>query len=129
MSEEAFKNTTLKQLRKRKLHCVKHNDSFTPGIADLSVYSEEAGWTQWIELKYLRRWPKKSGMVDLGFETEQTYFLRKRNGYGLVKVGKEVLLLHARYCDNRHDQMTLRFVSDRLWVRQVDWDELVQRIF
>jgi len=131
MSEKAFQATVLKHFRARKLHCVKHNDSLTPGIPDLSVYHPSQLKTQWIELKVLPKLPKSHiAPVKFGFEEEQIYFLCKRNGFGLVKMEREVLLLPAYACTNKLNAWQLRSAAEARFIAGfVDWDNLVGELF
>ena len=95
MAEVTAVDYVLDGLRRLGAHCVKHND-INVGIADISACLE--GDTQWIEMKATERWPARphTRIWWDHYTEQQALFLRKREGWLMVRVGRDYMLYEGR---------------------------------
>lgn len=85
-------------------HCQKHEDKYETGIPDLSYAIK--GSSGWIELKYLKKWPKRGGPVQFKrFTSKQRNWLKKRGRHCykcflLAVVEKELFIFFHHNIDD-----------------------------
>jgi len=113
----------------------RHENAFGKGMPDTSFGA--CGVNGWIELKYLRSWPKRSGTkVKLKhFTPEQKAWLINRQRFGghcwlLLKVKTAWLLFHPKMFPLIGNTASIELLSlaTAKWVGKIDPDEFIQTI-
>lgn len=76
----------------------KHNDSCTVGVPDVSLYIRRRDRNVWLELKSKDDWPARASTKIWWdhYTEQQALWLRTRNGWLLMRIGKQYILLDAR---------------------------------
>lgn len=117
-SEAAMWSRLRVQLRLAEL--TRHEDKLQPGISDVSYV--DGGTSGWIELKYLKAFPKRATtVVKLPHYTpEQRLFLRRKgrnggNAWLLVQVDREMFLFDWRAAWFVGREMVTRDFYDLSW--------------
>jgi len=110
-------------------HPVKHCESFTIGVPDVSAFMPQCG-TVWIELKDLPHWPKRPQTrvvvePDPNRWALQRDFLEQRKGFLFLRVEREYLLFtwQALFVVNQENAEGLRNHAVCRWERRVNWQE------
>lgn len=111
-----------------------HEDRFSLGIPDLSYGAR--GVNGWIELKQVRKWPKRAETnVDLShFTSNQVNWLRRRgkkagNCFVLIKVDTEYFVFSFHTARFLRAGMTKKEFYERCilsWEKSVDPDQLIE---
>jgi hypothetical protein len=131
MAEVSLKDYVLRGMVGHWDKGVKHADSFTAGIADLSGYIPVRG-NVFVELKALDAWPAKaSTRVVFELDDLQRDFLWKRRGWLLCRVGREYLLFDRYAIIDAVDrpwstrELLMNHVY-KVWRNSIDWKEFTK---
>lgn len=110
MKESSFWRSFKKGLTSTgtNLFIQRHEDRCTPGIPDVSILY--CGKTTWLELKYLKRWPRNlhTNVKIKHFTAAQKCWLKHYskcggNAWLLLRVYKDVFIIHPQILQEEKD--------------------------
>lgn len=119
-------------LKNYPVHLTRIESSAGNGVPDVSVGI--TGKNLWVELKYIREWPKRPATkVKLPLRPEQKLWIKQRGSLSgdvwvFVRIGDDFFLLNwgdaIKACDGWTRDEWWDSITDR-WYNRVDFDEFI----
>jgi len=109
----------------------RHEEKLTPGVSDVSFCC--GGKHGWMELKYLKAYPKRPGTIVRcpHYTPEQKNFLKAKgskagNAWLFAQIGRDHFLFDWRQAQEfgQLPKDELMDIATRVWISRMDWEEL-----